>query len=86
MNELAAVIVEPVLGSGGVLPASDEFLRFLRELTRDAGALLVFDEIISFRVGYNGAQGRAGIAPDLTTSARSSAAGCRSALSAAART
>jgi glutamate-1-semialdehyde 2,1-aminomutase len=39
----------------------------LRELTGEAGALLVFDEIISFRVGYNGAQGRAGIAPDLTT-------------------
>jgi glutamate-1-semialdehyde 2,1-aminomutase len=67
MNELAAVIVEPVLGSGGVLPASEEFLRFLRELTGAAGALLVFDEIISFRVSYNGAQGRAGIAPDLTT-------------------
>ena len=46
MNELAAVIVEPVLGSGGVLLASDEFLRFLRELTRDAGAPFVFDEII----------------------------------------
>jgi len=66
-DELAAVIVEPVLGSGGVHPASGEFLAFLRELTRDAGALLVFDEIISFRIGYHGAQGRFGIAPDLTT-------------------
>jgi glutamate-1-semialdehyde 2,1-aminomutase len=67
LGDLAAVIVEPVLGSGGVLPASREFLGFLRELTREAGALLVFDEIISFRVGYHGAQGRYGITPDLTT-------------------
>jgi glutamate-1-semialdehyde 2,1-aminomutase len=67
LGDLAAVIIEPVLGSGGVLPASREFLGFLRELTRDAGALLVFDEIISFRVGYHGAQGRYGITPDLTT-------------------
>lgn len=67
LGELAAVIVEPVLGSGGVLPASREFLAFLRELTREAGALLVFDEVISFRVGYHGAQGRLGVTPDLTT-------------------
>ena len=67
LHDLAAVIIEPVLGSGGVRPAADEFVRFLRELTTDAGALLVFDEIISFRVGYHGAQGRLGITPDLTT-------------------
>jgi glutamate-1-semialdehyde 2,1-aminomutase len=67
LDDLAAIIVEPVLGSGGVLPAANEFLEFLRELTRDAGALLVFDEIISFRIGYHGAQGRYGVTPDLTT-------------------
>jgi glutamate-1-semialdehyde 2,1-aminomutase len=67
LRDLAAVIVEPVLGSGGVRPASSDFLGFLRELTREAGALLVFDEVISFRVGYHGAQGRLGITPDLTT-------------------
>ena len=67
LDDLAAVVVEPVLGAGGVVPATDEFLHFLRELTREAGSLLVFDEIISFRVGYNGAQGRYGVAPDLTT-------------------
>ena len=67
LDDLAAVIVEPVLGSGGVKPASNEFLAFLRELTLDAGALLVFDEIISFRIGYHGAQGRFGVTPDLTT-------------------
>ena len=50
-----------------MLPATAGFLAFLRELTRDAGALLVFDEVISFRVGYHGAQGRCGVTPDLTT-------------------
>ena len=67
LDDLAAIIVEPVLGAAGVMPAPNEFLAFLRELTRDAGALLVFDEIISFRVGYHGAQGRYGVTPDLTT-------------------
>ena len=67
LGELAAVIVEPVLGAGGVVPATAGFLAFLRELTRDAGALLVFDEVISFRIGYHGAQGRLGVTPDLTT-------------------
>jgi glutamate-1-semialdehyde 2,1-aminomutase len=67
LGELAAVIVEPVLGAGGVVPATAGFLAFLRDLTRDAGALLVFDEVISFRIGYHGAQGRLGVAPDLTT-------------------
>jgi glutamate-1-semialdehyde 2,1-aminomutase len=67
LDDLACVIVEPVMGSGGVLPASGGFLTFLRDLTRASGALLVFDEVISFRVGYHGAQGRFGIEPDLTT-------------------
>ncbi len=67
LGELAAVIVEPVLGAGGVVPATAGFLAFLRELTRDSGALLVFDEVISFRIGYHGAQGRLGVTPDLTT-------------------
>jgi glutamate-1-semialdehyde 2,1-aminomutase len=65
LADLAAVSIEPVLGSGGVLPATGEFLAFLRELTREAGALLIFDEVISFRVGYHGAQGRLGVTPDL---------------------
>lgn len=66
-DDLAAVIVEPVMGSGGVIPAADRFLSFLRELTAEVGALLVFDEVISFRIGYHGAQGRYGVVPDLTT-------------------
>ena len=66
-DELAAVIVEPVMGAAGVIPADESFLVFLRELTQSLGALLVFDEVISFRVGYGGAQGRYGVRPDLTT-------------------
>jgi glutamate-1-semialdehyde 2,1-aminomutase len=66
--ELAAIIIEPVQGAGGVRPAPVEFLRFLRDLTERVGALLIFDEVIAFRVGPNGAQGRlGGVRPDLTT-------------------
>jgi glutamate-1-semialdehyde 2,1-aminomutase len=67
LGDLAAVIVEPVLGAGGVIPADPAFLAFLRDLTRKVGALLVFDEVIAFRIGYHGAQGRYGVTPDLTT-------------------
>lgn len=67
-RELAAIIVEPVQGAGGVRAAPPEFLRYLRELTDRVGALLIFDEVIAFRVGPNGAQGRlGGTRPDLTT-------------------
>ena len=67
-RELAAVIVEPVQGAGGVRPATPEFLHFLRDLTTRIGALLIFDEVIAFRVGPNGAQGRlGGVRPDITT-------------------
>jgi len=65
--DLAAVIVEPVPGNLGVVPAAPGFLEMLREETTRAGALLVFDEVITgFRVGWSGAQGRFGITPDLT--------------------
>jgi glutamate-1-semialdehyde 2,1-aminomutase len=64
---LAAIIIEPVQGAGGVRAASPAFLAFLRSLADRHGALLIFDEIISFRVGPHGAQGRAGVRPDLTT-------------------
>jgi glutamate-1-semialdehyde 2,1-aminomutase len=66
-DDVAAVIVEPVMGAAGVIAADESFLVFLRELTQSLGALLVFDEVISFRIGYGGAQGRYGIRPDLTT-------------------
>jgi glutamate-1-semialdehyde 2,1-aminomutase len=67
-RDLAAIIIEPVQGAGGVRAAAPEFLRYLRELTERIGALLIFDEVIAFRIGPNGAQGRlGGIHPDLTT-------------------
>lgn len=64
---LAAVIVEPVLGVGGVIRLEDDFLSVLREYTRRTGALLIFDEVMSFRLGYGGAQEQCGVTPDLTT-------------------
>jgi glutamate-1-semialdehyde 2,1-aminomutase len=65
---LAAIIIEPVQGAGGVRAAEPSFLAFLRELADRIGALLIFDEVIAFRVGPNGAQGRlGGVRPDLTT-------------------
>jgi glutamate-1-semialdehyde 2,1-aminomutase len=67
-EDLAAVIVEPVLGAGGAIPADPEFLQALREETEVRDALLIFDEIITgFRLGLGGAQERYGIIPDLVT-------------------
>jgi glutamate-1-semialdehyde 2,1-aminomutase len=66
-DELAAVIVEPVLGSMGMIPASREFLQALRDVTARLGILLVFDEVITLRLGHGGMQEVHGIAPDLTS-------------------
>jgi glutamate-1-semialdehyde 2,1-aminomutase len=66
-HELAAIIIEPVQGAGGVRAAEPGFLAFLRAFADRHGALLVFDEIISFRIGPGGAQTRFGVRPDLTT-------------------
>jgi glutamate-1-semialdehyde 2,1-aminomutase len=64
---LAAVLVEPVAGNMGVVPPEPGFLEALRSLCDAAGALLVFDEVITgFRVARGGAQERFGIRPDLT--------------------
>ena len=66
-DELAAVIVEPVLGAGGNIPANREFLNMLRERTQEVGALLIFDEIKTARLGAAGVQGMLDFTPDLTT-------------------
>lgn len=66
-EQLAAVIVEPILGAGGNIPGSKEFLGMLRQLTREVGALLIFDEVKTARLGPAGIQGLSGIKPDLTT-------------------
>ena len=64
---LAAVLVDPLLGIGGVIPPADGFLQRLREITERHGIVLIFDEVISFRVAWGGAQERFGVRPDLTT-------------------
>ena len=64
---IAAVIVEPVAANMGVVPPEPGFLEGLRQLATAAGALLIFDEVITgFRVAYGGAQSLYGVAPDLT--------------------
>jgi len=66
-ERIAAVIVEPIAGNMGVVPPRPGFLEGLRKLTREAGALLIFDEVITgFRVRYGGAQALYGVLPDLT--------------------
>jgi glutamate-1-semialdehyde 2,1-aminomutase len=65
--ELACVLVDPMPNRAGLAPADQSYLEALRQVTREVGALLVFDEVITFRVGYRGAQGVWNIDPDLTT-------------------
>lgn len=66
-NRIAAVIIEPIAGNMGVIPAHRSFLQVLREETGKRGALLIFDEVITgFRVAREGAQALYGIRPDLT--------------------
>ena len=66
-RHLAAVILEPIIGAGGVIAATVEFLERLRTVTRELDILLIFDEVISFRVAPGGAQQLYGVTPDLTT-------------------
>jgi glutamate-1-semialdehyde 2,1-aminomutase len=66
-HPVAAMLAEPLPANMGVVPAEDGFLEFLRGATRDAGAMLIFDEVISgFRLARGGAQELYGVAPDLT--------------------
>ena len=66
-HPVAALIAEPLPANMGVVPAADGFLEFLRAASLDAGALLIFDEVISgFRVARGGAQQLYGVEPDLT--------------------
>lgn len=69
-DQLAAVIVEPVLGAGGVIPADGEFLRFLRDATGAEGSLLIFDEVQTLRLHRGGAQAIYDISPDLSAFAK----------------
>jgi glutamate-1-semialdehyde 2,1-aminomutase len=66
-DQIAAIIVEPIAGNMGVVPPAEGFLAGLREISAKAGALLIFDEVISgFRAARGGAQALAGVRPDLT--------------------
>jgi glutamate-1-semialdehyde 2,1-aminomutase len=64
---LAAVLVEPIQGVGGMIPATTEYLQLLRDLTAEHGIVLIFDEVVTFPVAYGGAQAHYGVTPDLTT-------------------
>jgi glutamate-1-semialdehyde 2,1-aminomutase len=67
-TDVAAVILEPVVGNSGFIPPTKEFLVGLRELTTKYGALLVFDEVMTgFRIAYGCAQAHFGVTPDVTT-------------------
>ena len=67
-GEIAAVILEPVVGNSGFIKPDQEFLEAMRELCNEDGALLVFDEVMTgFRVAYGGAQEYFGVTPDVTT-------------------
>jgi glutamate-1-semialdehyde 2,1-aminomutase len=65
--DLAAIILEPMLGSGGCIPAEEDFLRGLRALADETGAVLVFDEVMTSRLAPGGLQDATGVTPDLTT-------------------
>ncbi|HWG69940.1 MAG TPA: aminotransferase class III-fold pyridoxal phosphate-dependent enzyme [Steroidobacteraceae bacterium] len=65
--ELAAVMVEPMMGSSGCIPGAPEFLAMLREETTVAGSPLIFDEVMTSRLGPGGVQGLRNMQPDLTT-------------------
>jgi len=66
-TEMACVIVEPVLGSGGCIPAAPGFLDALRQLCTTHGSVLIFDEVMTSRLHPGGAQARFGVVPDMTT-------------------
>jgi glutamate-1-semialdehyde 2,1-aminomutase len=67
-KDLACLILEPIIGNAGCIMPQDGYLKFLREITKDNGILLIFDEVITgFRLGLGGAQDYYGIKPDITT-------------------
>jgi glutamate-1-semialdehyde 2,1-aminomutase len=69
-DEIAAVIVEPVMGAGGMIPAEQNFLEVLRALTVKNDALLIFDEVMTFRLEPGGIQEHYRVRPDLTSFAK----------------
>jgi len=74
-DELAAVIVEGVMGAAGMIPPKDDYLKFLRKVTTENNVLLIIDEVISFRLATGGAQQIYDVKPDLTVLGKSIAGG-----------
>jgi glutamate-1-semialdehyde 2,1-aminomutase len=66
-DDLAAVIVEPIMGAAGMVPLEPGFLNYVAEASRSTRSLLIFDEVITMRLAYGGAQQIYGLRPDLTT-------------------
>ena len=67
VNQIACLILEPIMGNMGIIPPHDGYLQALREITREHDVVLIFDEVITgFRVAYGGAQSVYGVTPDMT--------------------
>ena len=66
-HELAAIVIEPMMGAGGCIPAEPDFLAGLREAATRQGIILIFDEVMTSRLSPGGLQGKLGIIPDMTT-------------------
>ncbi len=69
-DDLACVLIDPMPNRAGLIPATPEYLEMLRRFTTNNDMLLVFDEVISFRLGHGGAQGEFNVSPDLTALAK----------------
>lgn len=69
-SDIAAILVEPLLGAGGCIPGEPAFLQALRTLADGCGALLVFDEVMTSRLSFGGRQALLSIRPDLTTAGK----------------
>lgn len=65
-DDIAGVLIDPMPNRAGLIPARKDYLEAMVEIAHAAGSLVIFDEVISFRLGYSGAQGLWGISPDLT--------------------
>ncbi|KAJ6114637.1 acetylornithine aminotransferase [Penicillium sp. IBT 16267x] len=70
IENLAAILVEPLQAAGGMRPATPEFLSFLREAASQTGTVLIFDEVVTSRLDYHGLQGYWNIIPDMTTAGK----------------
>jgi glutamate-1-semialdehyde 2,1-aminomutase len=70
-DNIASILVEPIQGVAGMIPATKEYLQLLRDLADKHGIVLIFDEVVTFPVEYGGGQAHYGVLPDLTTLSKS---------------